>query len=206
MKTKKILLYFSTICMLTFSVYKIIETYAIFYTEKNGEMNLTIGKWNILLNGSDITRSITEEIILDSFYINQSKYTEENKIAPGMQGYFEIEISPQDTQVSIIYDIEIESEILEGEQIKLLEVKEIKNNSTIIKTAKNTYTGIIPLDKINQNYSDIIKVDFTWENNENNNEEDSKIGTTYNSKVKIPIKFVAKQYLGEKIEEYIESE
>lgn len=206
MKIRKKILYFLAICMLIFSVYKIIDTYAIFYTEKASELSLPIGKWHIALNGTDITSGITQEMIVDSFYVNPSEYTVENKIAPGMQGFFEIEISPQDTQVSIRYDITIESSELEGNQIKFLEIEETKNSNTIVRTGENTYTGIILLEDISEDYSDIIKVGFSWENDENNNEEDTEIGTVYNSAVAIPIKINAIQYLGETLEEYEESE
>lgn len=205
MKIKKYILCFLTVFMIGFSVYKIIDTYAIFYTEKSGELSLPIGKWNISLNGADIAGGITEEIILDNFNVIENEYTEKNKIAPGMQGDFEIEISPQDTQVSIRYDIEIENEILEGNQVKLLEIIETNNNSKLIRTGEKIYTGIILLDDINEDYSELLKVTFSWENNENNNEEDTEIGTN-NPEIKIPMKFTAKQYLGETIEEYIERE
>lgn len=206
MKIRKKTWFFLAVCMLCFSVYKIIDTYAIFYTEKVSELNLSIGKWHIALNGTDITSGITQEIIVDSFYVSPSEYTVENKIAPGMQGFFEIEIFPQDTQVSIRYDITIESSELEGNQIKFLEIKETKNSNTIVRTGENTYTGIILLEDISEDYSDIIKVGFSWENDENNNEEDTEIGTVYNSAVTIPIKINAIQYLGETLEEYAESE
>ena len=64
---------------------------------------------------------------------------------------------------------------------------EKNNNNEIIKTAENTYTGVIPLEKINKDYLDAIEISFSWENVEENNEEDTKIGTVYASNLSIPI-------------------
>ena len=78
---------------------------------------------------------------------------------------------------------------------------EKNNNNEIIKTAENTYTGVIPLEKINKDYLDAIEISFSWENVEENNEEDTKIGTVYASNLSIPITVTFSQYLGETIEE-----
>lgn len=139
---------------------------------------------------------------MNTLKISESQYTKENKIAPGMKGTFEINIDPQDTQVSIRYDIAIDSSKLSSKSIKLESVAEKNSNNAIIRTSENTYTGIIPLEKINQDYSDIIEIVFMWENDEENNEEDTKIGVVENSNLEIPIVVTFSQYFGEEVEEF----
>lgn len=139
---------------------------------------------------------------MNTLKISESQYIKENKIAPGMKGTFEINIEPQDTQVSIRYDIAIDSSKLSSKSIKLESVAEKNSNNTIIRTSENTYTGIIPLEKINQDYSDIIEIVFMWENDEENNEEDTKIGVVENSNLEIPIVVTFSQYFGEEVEEF----
>lgn len=200
MNIKKIFILL-TIIMLCFTIYKIVSTYALFETNLQKNVKADVGKWNIKVNTSDVTSSKTHSFTMNTFKISQSPYTLENKIAPGMDGIFEIDIKPQDTQVSIRYDIAIDSTELTNQSIKLNSVVEKNNNNEIIKTAENTYTGIIPLEKISQDYLDTIEISFSWENIEENNEEDTKLGTVYGSNLAIPITVTFSQYLGETIEE-----
>lgn len=200
---KKILIIL-TLFMLGVTVYKIIDTYALFESEISGTLNPSVGKWNIYLNGNDVTNGTTQEFIMDTFNIEKSNYTKEGKIAPGMKGTFEIAVCPEDTQVSIRYDISIDDSSLNGQQIKLVSVEETNNKNRIVKTAENTYTAVILLENIVENYNDTIKITFVWENDENYNSNDTEIGTVYNSNIKIPVTVHASQYLGETIEEYVE--
>ena len=200
MNIKKIFILL-TIIMLCFTIYKIVSTYALFETKLQKNVKADVGKWNIKVNAEDITNTTTHSFTMNTFKISQSPYTKENKIAPGMDGTFEIDIEPQDTQVSIRYDIAIDSTELTNQSIKLNSVMEKNNNNEIIKTAENTYTGVIPLEKINKDYLDAIEISFSWENVEENNEEDTKIGTVYASNLSIPITVTFSQYLGETIEE-----
>ncbi len=200
MNIKKIFILL-TIIMLCFTIYKIVSTYALFENQLQKNVKADVGKWNIKVNAEDITNTTTHSFTMNTFKISQSPYTKENKIAPGMDGTFEIDIEPQDTQVSIRYDIAIDSTELTNQSIKLNSVMEKNNNNEIIKTAENTYTGVIPLEKINKDYLDAIEISFSWENVEENNEEDTKIGTVYASNLSIPITVTFSQYLGETIEE-----
>lgn len=189
-----------TIIMLCFTIYKIVSTYALFETKLQKNVKADVGKWKIKVNTSDVTSSTTHSFTMDTFNISQSPYTKENKIAPGMNGIFEIDIEPQNTQVSIRYDIAIDSTELTNQSIKLNSVIEKKNNNEIIKTAENTYTGIIPLENITMDYLDTIEISFSWDNIEENNEEDTELGTVYGSNLSIPITVTFSQYLGETIE------
>lgn len=191
-----------TIIMLCFTIYKIVGTYALFESKIQRDVKSDIGKWRIKVNSEDITKSTTKEFTMNTFKISKSPYTEENRIAPSMNGTFEIEIEPQDTQVSIRYDITIDSSKLTNQSIRLNSVEEKNANNSIVKTDENTYTGIIPLEKCNPGYSDIIEIFFAWENIEENNIEDTKIGTVYNSNIEIPITVQLSQYLGETINEF----
>ena len=72
----------------------------------------------------------------------------------------------------------------------------------IIKTDKNTYTGIFRLSEIKNNTKKNIKIYFKWENNDENNEIDSSFANGVVSD--IPISILASQYLGEEIIPYNE--
>lgn len=191
-----------TIIMLCFTIYKIVSTYALLESKIQKNIKADIGKWSIKINSEDIATNATKEFVMDRFQISQSPYTKENKIAPGMNGVFEIEINPQDTQVSIRYDITIDESKLTNKAIKLNEVIETNNNNTIVKTAENTYTGVILLKEIDSSYSDIVQISFDWENIEENSMNDIEIGSVYDNNIKIPITVQFSQYLGENIHEF----
>ena len=91
---------------------------------------------------------------------------------------------------------------MKNSSLKIKSIEEKEYNNELIQTGENTYTAIIPLEKIKQGKNNRIKIEVEWENIETNNEEDTEEGKVYQSKLKIPIKFVASQYLGETIIPY----
>lgn len=200
---KKVLIVL-TLFMIIFTIYEIINIYAVFYSETKGNINTSLANWNIELNGNEISNGIIQEFVMDNFNIEPNDNTKEGKIAPGMVGNFSISINPKDTQVSIKYDISIDKSNINNNEIELISVEEVNSNNEIIKTGEYTYTGIIPLSCINNNYLDIIQITFCWSNNEENNKQDTQLGTIVNSKLQIPISINIVQYLGEQIIPYTE--
>lgn len=195
----KIILIILTLIMLIISIYKIVKTYAVFQSEISGISSTELGKWNITINNTDISSGITKEFLIDTFEIEENENVEQNKIAPGLDCSFEISINPNDTDVSIKYDIEIDTSEIEDYSINIENVEEIEENNVLTQTGENIYTGIISLEKIKNNQTNTIKVTFNWINNEENNEQDTSIGTTLNSKLQIPVTVKVTQYLGEEI-------
>ena len=91
---------------------------------------------------------------------------------------------------------------MEGKTIEIITIEEIETKANLTLTAENTYTGVIPLNKIKEGTTNKIKIAITWENNEENNESDTALGSSVNAKMNIPITVSIKQYLGEELEEY----
>ena len=191
--------------MLAVTIYEISLTYAVFHSEITGKVTQTIGKWKIKINNTDVLEGTLEEFTMNQFVVEQNDNTKPNKMAPGTTGTFEVTIDPTNTQVSVRYDISIDLEEVTNSKVKLVSVeKENNTNNQIIKTDQNTFTGIIPLEEINKGNIETIKIKFYWENDEENNEVDSEIGTILNSKIQIPIKIDLSQYLGEEIKVFSE--
>ena len=121
------------------------------------------------------------------------------KIAPSVVGNFNIIINPKYTNVSVKYEIKLDSTQLTNKEIRISAIKETEQNNELIKTDESTYVGIMPLSQIKAGKVNNIQVTLTWNNAETNNEEDTIIGTSNNTNVSIPIEVTASQYLGEKI-------
>lgn len=195
---KKIFLILIMSLAVLFTVYNIYDTYALLETDEIVSNDINTAKWNIKIN--DTLLGDTTSFVVDGIKIDVNDYTKENKLAPGLTGYFDILIDPTDTDVSIKYTISFDfSNVPLG--IDVLGVAETSGD-TLIETDKNTYTNVLTLDDIKKGIKNNIRVNFSWNNLEDKNIEDSKLGLIYNNKIEIPVKIEVLQYLGEEIKEY----
>ena len=198
---KKFLIFLSLLSSII-TIYETAKTYAVFYSESLGILNKDIAKWQIVINDTDIVSETIESFEINKLNAENSESTN-GKLAPGMEGSFEIVIEPKTTQVSVRYDIVIDTSNLLGTDIKLISVEETEEESAIIKTDIDTYTGIIPLSDITEGYLHNIKIVFCWEE-DGENEEYVEVDESIDSNIQIPITVKATQYLGEEINAYID--
>lgn len=199
----KVLLMCLTLIMLVITIYVISTTYALFQSQIKGSVVKNVGKWSIKINGEDVLKGTSEEFNMQQFIVDENENTKPGKMAPGTTGSFELSIDPTDTQVAVRYDISIVLDEITNDKVQLISVEKDSTNN-IVKTAENTYTGIIPLEEIEKGAIDLVKIKFCWENDEQNNIADSEIGTIINSKIQIPVKVNITQYLGEEITAFSE--
>ena len=195
--TKKINILLACIALL-FSLLVIQDTFAKYLTDAEGEADMNIARWKILVNNKDIrNNSDISETITPTFLENE--HIAKNIIAPTSEGYFDIVIDPTDTDVSVRYDIGFDFSEFENTNITITSIQEI-NDKKIVKTGDNKYTGIITLDEISAGTTNTIRVNIAWENNEENNEHDSNLSSVPNTILNIPVTINVSQYLGETIE------
>lgn len=229
----KKLLTILVLIMLIISFFQITSMYALYKEKIQGEYNTLLGAWKIKVNEKEVTSGQVETFTIanDQLGYISSEYIQAGKIAPTGQAYFDIVIDPTNTDVSIVYTIDIDEnaisstnadleftdaiEFISGENY--FEVQDEKGQTTRAESVKsykdgNTYTGIIPIDKITQGYKNYVRLYFKWKNvtettvvddvevvTELNNEQDSALGATENSKFTIPLQINLKQYTGEVI-------
>jgi len=202
-KKFRIILLFVILILSLFIFYKIATTYAVFYSEVSGTASKDLAKWNITVNNKNIVTGIAENFIINSFSTTSNANVKPGKIAPGVDGNFLISINSKDTDVSVRYDITIDVSDITNNKITLDSVTEITAGNTLIQTNENTYTGIIALSTMDEDYINDIKLNFIWENAEINNANDTIMGTTESLVIQIPVTVNVKQYLGETIIPYI---
>lgn len=195
----KLLLSCLFLVVLVYTVYNIYETYALLETDEIVTNDFNTANWNILINDTLLSGEETS-FKIDKIKIDENSFVKENKLAPGTSGYFDILIDPSSTDVSIKYDINFDfSKVPPG--IDIVSIKET-SGSSLIKTGESTYTNVITLKEIKENKKNNIRVNVTWNNIEDNNLEDSKLGLIYDNKLDIPVTITVTQYLGEEIREY----
>ncbi|MGN1327533.1 MAG: hypothetical protein ACI4VQ_05630 [Clostridia bacterium] len=188
--------------MILFVAYRLINTYAVFYSEGQGKVVQKNATWTIYVNERNISSKNSNQFNVDTFEIQENEHVAEGKLAPNTTGSFYLIIDPKNTNVSIRYDIELDQSKITTDRVKITSIEEVETQNSLTRTAENTYTGIIPLDSINAGTTNKVKVTINWENDETNNEKDTLIGTNPNAKMSVPINVTVTQYLGETIEEY----
>ena len=198
MKSK--ILYITCAIMIFVTIYEITNTYGLFESNINMNADSKLATWNILINDTNIGKS--ETFTIDNFISEEDSTVASGKIAPGTSGYFNINIDPSTTQVSIRYDLTFDFSKLDN-LFTITKVEE-KNGYNLIKTGPNTYSNVITLNEIKENKTNNIRVYIKWNNNEENNDKDTEIGLTENNTLNIPVSITVLQYSGEKIEPYVE--
>lgn len=205
----KKLLTILVLIMLIISLFQVVNMYALYKEQLQGEYTNLLGVWAIKVNGVDISsgeQNLTFTMTEDNLtYIGSSK-VKDGKIAPGTQACFEIVIDPTNTDVSILYQLDIKLSSIENAQMSLVKVEnyfqkdgEEAITNEEINTETETHKAIIPISKINDKYLNHVKLYFEWVNVEENNEADTTVGTAEEPKISVPLEINLKQYTGEVI-------
>lgn len=194
---KVLILAMMIICVVL--IYKIINIYAVFHSEVEANVKLENGVWNIKVNETQITAGVETQFIIDQITTTENSHVKPGTLAPGLSGSFTIGISPENTNVSVRYDITLNQEELGNSNLKIKSIQEIENNYELIKTGENMYTGVIPLDKISNGIKHKIQMEVEWIDDGLNNENDTKLGKD-TKPLQIPVIVHVSQYLGEEIQ------
>ena len=191
------------IVLMLILIYKIVEISAAYKTGIQSNIATNIEQWRILVNGTNIATTETKVFDVETF-IDESSNVASGKIAPGSTFKIPVEIDASEVNnLNVRYDITLEFDEETYPNIQVQNILEQNQNCQIIRTGKNTYTGIILNDDTKVHN---VSINLIWENNEENNELDTKIGNNLEErqKVSIPISICVSQYGNEQIEEYIE--
>lgn len=195
MKKWIFLLFIVVVCL---TIYEIRHSFSLFENEKDIVVNSSIGKWEITVNNSDVPKTAT--FTANNIVVVGDNNVKENYFAPGTHGYFDIVINPNDTDVSIYYEIFCRTDLILNNHIKVTEIENVDNNP-LIRVGDLSYADVIPLSDIKNHATRTIRFHIEWDNNENNNEIDSLYGNA-SEDFEIPIEITFRQYLGEEIQEY----
>lgn len=180
----------------------VVGSYSLFESQRVNTTNLEIAKWEIKVNESLLSGN-SSTFTVNNFTWSTSPYVMEGKAAPGLDGYFDIIIDPNDTDTSIRYDVTFDFSNLDNNQFSITEIKELDDKS-IVRTGEYTYSNIITLDEIENSETNTIRVYIEWINDEANNIKDSELGTVLNSQLMIPVSVDVTQYIdGDTLTPYI---
>ena len=89
---------------LALSFVTINDTYAKYVTSTDGDANINIARWKILVNNQDITQNKELTNVITPVFEGNDNIAS-NVIAPTAEGYFDILIDASNTDVSLKYEI-----------------------------------------------------------------------------------------------------
>ena len=184
--------------VLFFTAFEISESFSLFESAKDIVVNNDIGRWQIKVNEGLVSESVSFNV--SNVKVSSDENVRADHFAPGTEGYFEIVIDPNETDVSIYYEIVCRDDMITNTQIHLTGVE--NNDDNLVLVAPYTYAGIIPLSDIENKEVTTVKFYVEWINNENNNEIDSLYGLS-TANFEIPMEITLRQYTGETIVEYV---
>lgn len=200
-KNKKFLSIVAVILMICFLYFGSRGTFTAYESLIFGGSTIETSGIKVKLNGVDIANN--SEILNSDFFMNNIKWnsthTREGKISPGSSGTFQIELDPTGSEVAILYEFSFVDKAVDDS--KLLTFDDISvDDSEIVKTSIDTYSGVISLDDISNGKKVTFNIDFTFDNVDDI--EGIEDGSDIYEDL-FEINFKAIQYSGEELVPYI---
>lgn len=172
-------------------------TYTSYETLTNGKITPKIAKWNIKVDGIEVTTSDVVTIGLSNInWVSNNAVVA--KAVPGSHGFATVKIDPMNTDVSIKYTLEIIDKNVDNN--KFLEISNINNSTnSLIQTGENTYVGVITLDELKNKTITTLTFDVLWPLGDDVDPYSDEVNSSSNF---LEINFSVEQYKGEVITPY----
>ena len=158
-KDKKIKLLIAIIALFI-CIIQIKETYAKYVESKDGDAQFTVASWKIKINNSDITQSANLSSLINPVYESNTNI-KDGVIAPGSQGYFDIDIDASNTEVSFNYEITV-TPSEESDVTDLIIYAYKINNGEIANIENNVNTITNRINNIDENKTLSLRIYFKW--------------------------------------------
>ena len=163
------------------------NTFARYTTVVQNEAIVAIADWQILINNNDIINGGTLTNTLQ--LIPSIQTTTNNKLAPGQNGYFDITINPEGTDVAIQYTINIDlANLPTGIRMTTYEVLEDNISKNIENNKIEGEINLQQLQQLTSSDTKTIRVYWEWSGTSTDiptGEENYKIQATVTVKQKI---------------------
>lgn len=192
--TRRKLLVTSFFLLLLLQIFAYVNTFGLFESNITSPAISDLAKWQIKINASEVTGANHSFLVPTVNWINNDT-TLPGKAAPGSSAYFEIIIDPSGTEVSLEYQVTMDFANLNNDKIYISSVKN-EAGTVISPEPDGSYKGIILLADVLAAKQEKIRVDFVWENDDNNSVNDSKFVGMGSPFLDVPISVKLSQYVG----------
>lgn len=161
---------------------------------KTAAIHLTINNVNVIdsddvLDGSMLLQNVTWT----------STHTRSGKLSPGSSGTITMELDPAGSEVAILYEFRFVDKTIDS--TKLLNISNITSDAQFVRTAVDTYSGIISLADIQNGITPDVSFDFLFDPNV---DIDAITEDSGNMSDFFEVHFKALQYRGETLVPYVE--
>ncbi len=149
---KNFLVFYSIICMMFFVSY----TFSRYIDTTEIDYGVDIAKFNVSVNDVSVTDGDSFELLL-----SPNANTHNDKIAPNSEGYFEIVINPNMTEVSLEYEFLFDLSKLDSD-LKLTEC--ILNDKDKLEFQDNLIKGdlLLPSTELGFTEEDKLNIKIYW--------------------------------------------
>lgn len=195
---RKTIWYIIILCSLAFLYFGAKGTYTAYESLINKDMDNRVAPIHLRINGEEIGADsvLDNRIILDNITWTSS-HTRAGKLSPGSTGTFEFELDPTGSEVAILYQIQLIDKEVDPD--KIVTFQNVTSDRTLVRTAIDTYSGIITLSNIEAEQKTHISIDFIFDDTEDIEgiTEDNQVYEDF-----FEIHFTAFQYKGEQLVAY----
>lgn len=176
-------------------------TYSSFESLISGFVSSKTAEIHLSINGESI---IDSNDVLDGNLLLEnvtwtSTHTRSGKISPGSRGTIQLELDPTGSEVAILYEFQFVDKTVNTN--KLLTFENITSDGGIVRTAIDTYSGIISLADIEDGNTVNVSFDFYFDPTV---DMEAITEDTGNMADFFEIHFHALQYQGETLVPYVE--
>jgi hypothetical protein len=157
-----------------------VSTFAIYKSSATGTTSVEVAKWGVKVNSEDIVTTDTITFNTDDIIWEENTDVKDGKVAPGSVGKIEFEIDASESEVSVDYVVELDTDNIDNENITISTDEE---------------EGTISYSDTASNMKKTVTIDIVWdaEDTDAANEKDlAMAGKT----IEIPVKVTATQHVG----------
>ena len=147
MKTKRKIIFFVALLSLFYCVTLIQKTYAKYVSSASASADLTVARWNILINNQDILRNSDFSDTIVPVFAGTSNI-KSDVIAPTAEGYFDVIIDGTNTDVSYNFTVSASQSV--SNTVTDLEIYKYSLNGTEYTFNGNDITGTVLLNDTNK--------------------------------------------------------
>lgn len=164
------------------------ETYGKYLTSVDEQTDIKIARWKIMVNGNDIRNNSTTATTITPYFIDNDNI-EDNVIAPGAEGYFDLIIDGTGADVSFQYDINT-SVSMDSSVRDIIITGYSTNDGEKINTTENGISNIVPITEKEKIIT--VRVYIKWDDSESStmsNEEDTLATMSNGAKLDVSLSF-----------------
>lgn len=173
--------------LLILTLFQISKAYGVFQSIVNDDAEFKVATWRIFVNNYDLNNT-DNTFYVDNITYTNNEHVSQSRFAPGVNGEFILEIDPKNTEVAFKYELSLEALDSTYSQIKIDSIEGV--NGTNLTYFNGVYSRVFTLEEIKNHKVDSVKVKFSWEDAESNNDTDSILGSLDgNFEIPINIKF-----------------